>query len=67
MLIDNDGIEAFIEHHLPYLGGLGTAIVVSIAGRTSLAHTCRPLPMPGTLLIASGSSVVWSEWIVVPT
>jgi dihydroorotate dehydrogenase (NAD+) catalytic subunit len=32
--LDNDGIEAFIEHHLPYLAGLGTAIIVSIAGRT---------------------------------
>ena len=32
--LDNDGIEAFIAHHLPYLGSLGTAIVVSIAGRT---------------------------------
>lgn len=32
--LDNDGIEAFIAHHLPYLAGLGTAIVVSIAGRT---------------------------------
>ncbi|HTU25502.1 MAG TPA: dihydroorotate dehydrogenase [Pirellulales bacterium] len=29
--LDNDGIEAFIAHHLPYLVGLGTAIVVSIA------------------------------------
>jgi dihydroorotate dehydrogenase (NAD+) catalytic subunit len=29
--LDNDGIEAFIAHHLPYLAGLGTAIVVSIA------------------------------------
>src|SRR5436190_1679265 len=32
--LDNDGIETFIEHHLPYLAGLGTAIIVSIAGRT---------------------------------
>lgn len=32
--LDNDGIEAFIEHHLPYLAGLGMPIVVSIAGRT---------------------------------
>ncbi len=32
--LDNDGIEAFIEHHMPYLRGLGTAIIVSIAGRT---------------------------------
>ncbi|HEX7448782.1 MAG TPA: dihydroorotate dehydrogenase, partial [Pirellulales bacterium] len=32
--LDNDGIEAFISHHLPYLGSVGTAIVVSIAGRT---------------------------------
>jgi dihydroorotate dehydrogenase (NAD+) catalytic subunit len=31
--LDNDGLEAFIEGHLPYLAGLPTAIVVSIAGR----------------------------------
>jgi len=31
--LDNDGIEAFIEHTLPYLGRLGTAVVVSIAGK----------------------------------
>jgi len=30
--LDNDGVEAFVEHHLPYLAGLGTPIVVSIAG-----------------------------------
>jgi dihydroorotate dehydrogenase (NAD+) catalytic subunit len=30
--LDNDGIDAFIEHHLPYLGSLGTPIIVSIAG-----------------------------------
>jgi dihydroorotate dehydrogenase (NAD+) catalytic subunit len=32
--LDNDGIEAFIAHHLPYLAGLGVPIIVSIAGRT---------------------------------
>jgi dihydroorotate dehydrogenase (NAD+) catalytic subunit len=32
--LDNDGIDAFIEHHLPYLQGLPTAIIVSIAGRS---------------------------------
>src|SRR5262245_34581440 len=31
--LDNDGIDAFIEHHLPYLATLPTAIIVSIAGR----------------------------------
>jgi len=30
--LDNDGVEAFIEHHLPYLGSLGPPIVVSVAG-----------------------------------
>jgi dihydroorotate dehydrogenase (NAD+) catalytic subunit len=30
--LDNDGIEAFIEHHLPYLAALGSPIIVSIAG-----------------------------------
>ena len=32
--LDNDGIDAFVEHHMPYLASLDTAIVVSIAGRT---------------------------------
>ncbi|MCE9554921.1 MAG: dihydroorotate dehydrogenase [Planctomycetes bacterium] len=31
--LDNDGIEAFIEHHLPYLAAVGTPVIVSIAGR----------------------------------
>jgi dihydroorotate dehydrogenase (NAD+) catalytic subunit len=32
--LDNDGIEAFVAHHLPYLAALGVPIIVSIAGRT---------------------------------
>lgn len=32
--LDNDGIEAFIAHHMPYLSGLGVPIIVSIAGRS---------------------------------
>jgi dihydroorotate dehydrogenase (NAD+) catalytic subunit len=32
--LDNDGQEAFIEHHLPYLATVGSPIIVSIAGRT---------------------------------
>src|SRR5262249_37835295 len=32
--LDNDGIEHFLAHHLPYLRTLPTAIVVNIAGKT---------------------------------
>lgn len=32
--LDNDGVEAFVEKQLPYLSSLGTAIIVSIAGKT---------------------------------
>ncbi len=32
--LDNDGIEAFIANQLPYLASLGSAIIVSIAGKT---------------------------------
>jgi dihydroorotate dehydrogenase (NAD+) catalytic subunit len=32
--LDNDGIEAFLAHHLPYLAGLDSSLIVSIAGRT---------------------------------
>ncbi|EAQ76867.1 dihydroorotate dehydrogenase [Blastopirellula marina] len=37
--LDNDGIDAFIEHHLPYLGQLASPAIVSIAGRTSEEFT----------------------------
>ena len=32
--LDNDGIDAFISHHLPYLKQFKAATIVSIAGRT---------------------------------
>lgn len=32
--LDNDGVDAFLENHLPYLAKIGTAVVVSVAGRT---------------------------------
>lgn len=32
--LDNDGIEHFIAHHLPYLRSLPTAIIANIAGKT---------------------------------
>jgi dihydroorotate dehydrogenase (NAD+) catalytic subunit len=31
--LDNDGLEAFLEKHLAYLLGLGTSVIVNIAGR----------------------------------
>lgn len=32
--LDNDGLDLFLEKHLPYLRSLGTTIIVNIAGRT---------------------------------
>jgi len=32
--LDNDGVDAFVEHHLPYLAECGAPIIVSVAGRT---------------------------------
>jgi dihydroorotate dehydrogenase (NAD+) catalytic subunit len=34
--LDNDGIEAFIAHHLPYLATVGAPIVVSVAGKSQV-------------------------------
>lgn len=31
--LDNDGIETFLEHHLPYLAHTGSPLIVSVAGR----------------------------------
>jgi dihydroorotate dehydrogenase (NAD+) catalytic subunit len=33
--LDNDGIDHFITHHLPYLRTLPTAIIANIAGKTA--------------------------------
>ncbi|MEN6557909.1 MAG: dihydroorotate dehydrogenase [Thermoguttaceae bacterium] len=33
--LDNDGVEAFVERQLPYLASLGTAVIVSVAGKTA--------------------------------
>ncbi len=52
--LDNDGIEAFIGHHLPYLAGLGVPIIVSIAGRTQEEFTkltARISEVPGAAAI----------------
>src|SRR5262245_50093375 len=32
--LDNDGVDHFLEHHLPYLRTLPTAIIANIAGET---------------------------------
>ena len=47
--LDNDGIETFIAHHLPYLATLSTPVIVSIAGKSyeeflTLASRLRDLP-----------------------
>src|SRR5580693_8783128 len=34
--LDNDGIDHFIHHHLPYLRTLPTAIIANIAGKTEV-------------------------------
>src|SRR5947209_5113247 len=33
--LDNDGIDHFLAHHLPYLRTLPTAIIANIAGKTA--------------------------------
>ena len=33
--LDNDGLDAFIEKHLHYLLGLGTAVIANIAGKNT--------------------------------
>src|SRR5580700_6528413 len=48
--LDNDGIEHFIEHHLPYLRTLPTAIIANIAGKTESEF----LEMAGMLAAAPG-------------
>ena len=60
--LDNDGIDAFLEHHLPYLTSIGAPIVVSVAGRTadefvSLAARLGEHPIAGVELNLSCPNV----------
>lgn len=32
--LDNDGVDAFVDCHLPYLASIGAPIIASVAGRT---------------------------------
>jgi dihydroorotate dehydrogenase (NAD+) catalytic subunit len=52
--LDNDGVEAFLAHHLPYLASLGPPIVVSVAGSTIAefeALAARVSEVPGAAAI----------------
>ncbi|MGL4513433.1 MAG: dihydroorotate dehydrogenase [Lacipirellulaceae bacterium] len=33
--LDNDGVEAFVANHLPYLATIGAPVVASVAGKTA--------------------------------
>ena len=52
--LDNDGIESFIDRQLPYLTSLGTAVIVSIAGRSREEY----VNMAARLDAASGISAL---------
>ena len=52
--LDNDGLEAFIAHHLPYLAGLSAPTIVSIAGHDFdefVAMAARLDGLPGVAAI----------------
>jgi dihydroorotate dehydrogenase (NAD+) catalytic subunit len=51
--LDNDGIDAFLEHHLPYLATLPTAIIVSIAGRSHDEFVAMTTQLDGQAGIAA--------------
>ena len=61
--LDNDGIDHFIEHHLPYLRTLPTAIIANIAGKTEqefldmAAQIGRAAGLAGLELNLSGPNV----------
>ncbi len=51
--LDNDGIEHFIHHHLPYLRTLPTAIVANIAGKNEQEFTDMATMLAGEAGIAA--------------
>lgn len=60
--LDNDGVDAFIEHHLPYLSQTGSPTIVSVAGRNheefvQLASRFNDLPVDAVELNISCPNV----------
>ena len=51
--LDNDGLEAFIEHHLPYLATLGSPVIVSIAGRDAQEFVTMAARLAGSEGVAA--------------
>ena len=51
--LDNDGLDAFLDRHLPYLAALGTAVIVSVAGRTADEFAEMAARLDGTAGIAA--------------
>jgi dihydroorotate dehydrogenase (NAD+) catalytic subunit len=51
--LDNDGIEAFVAYHLPYLASLGVPIIVSIAGRSDEEFVAMTARLDGLTGIAA--------------
>jgi dihydroorotate dehydrogenase (NAD+) catalytic subunit len=51
--LDNDGIEHFIAHHMPYLATLPTAIIANIAGKTGEEFTEMAAMLAGRAGIAA--------------
>lgn len=52
--LDNDGIEHFLHHHLPYLRTLPTAVIANIAGKNEAEF----VEMAGMLTADSGLAAV---------
>ena len=52
--LDNDGIDHFIAHHLPYLRTLPTAIIANIAGKTRTDSSRWPR--------SSAAKRAWRSW-----
>jgi dihydroorotate dehydrogenase (NAD+) catalytic subunit len=60
--LDNDGLDAFIEKHIPYLTTLPTAVIANIAGKTTdefamMASRLSQFPLTGLELNISCPNV----------
>src|SRR5688572_5975557 len=51
--LDNDGIEAFIANHLPYLATLAAPTIVSIAGRSEAEFVSMAARLDGLTGVAA--------------
>ena len=61
--LDNDGVEHFLHHHLPYLRTLPTAVIGNIAGKTADEFPQMAQRFTAECGLAGAAGILGRQWV----